>query len=93
MFTFHSDPINGRRATISGRVTEDNSRIELSAAVCSQGDQYNRKLGNKIARGRLTKGKVLDTIEVEGRPTSEVFVQSAIELATRVCSDYTQISG
>ena len=45
---------------------EGNPFLEFSAAVCSDKDHYNKKLGRAIAAGRLAKG---DSVRVDGVAT------------------------
>lgn len=48
------------RCTFFGEV--QNNTLYISVARCSQNDQFNKKMGIKIAGGRFNKGKFINVI-------------------------------
>jgi len=42
--------------TVAYRAVPEDNHVEYSVAVCSDRDNFNKKLGRDIAAGRLTRG-------------------------------------
>jgi len=52
-YYFHSQPFNGVRVTIAGKYEPEAKILKIAAARCSKKDVFNKKIGRKIASGRL----------------------------------------
>ena len=64
MYYYHSPEFkNGVRVTIAG--IYNNGVLVLSAARCSHKDQFNKKIGRKIASGRMYNDQIVLIKKIE----------------------------
>ena len=70
------------RVTIVGKIK--NNFLELSAARCSDKDNFSRKIGRIIAEGRLNKKKYCLRIKLNKKEIQEFKVSKFILYAKRI---------
>ena len=86
---FHSQPNSptGKRATIVGIVDDNKTRIDIGVALCSEKDNFQRKLGRIIAerRARNLKSRYI-SLNVAQRDWKQDFYNFSSELSKTLCS-------
>lgn len=67
------DFLQGGGITVVYRRLKTNSFIEISTAVCSKCDQYNKKIGRILATENFEQGKVIRVPSNGNNPASVVW--------------------
>lgn len=76
---FHGRTTDGRRFTICGLIKR--GRIRVSASLCSFNDNFCRKIGREIAKGRLAKQKAYTKVKCDKREPIKSFVEYGTQLS------------
>jgi hypothetical protein len=75
---YHSSPTNtDRRFTVCGIINGDT--INIGASLCSPKDNFNKKLGRKIARGRATSKPIMSIKIDPALGPGKTFLQFCVE--------------
>lgn len=88
IYRFHSKTTDKCRVTVVGAY--NNGYLNLAVARCSKKDQFNKKLGNIIAEGRLLKGKLHSSVKITDEQGIFGFLKHAkvvseIVKCTKIC--------
>ena len=75
-FLFHEKSKNekGQRRSIAGKI--ENNELKIGVSICGPKDQFNRKLGRKIAEGRANKSPFKVITLSSDEDAREVFYSS-----------------
>lgn len=99
-----TNDLNFRRFTIAGRFEEQNRELSLAISICSNQDQFVRKIGRKKAEGRLFskgfKGNILINLYSNNYFKSKSkkgfkenwFVGKEIKLFTKLCNKLEKLT-
>lgn len=68
---------NSRRLTVAGTFNETTNQLSIGISVCAPNDQFERKRGTAIAKGRSMSKNPFSTIELTEKPTNGEFVALA----------------
>lgn len=86
MMYYHFDEGPHKRgATVAATVVED--QLHFGVSICNPGDQFNKKLGRKIASGRAIK-RPQNIQPLVGRNPKDVFFKHARGVATDQIARY-----
>ena len=64
--------------------------LEVGMAVCSNRDNWNRRKGNMIAKGRLDKGRLFASIPMKGEPSVEMWKSYMLETKVKIADQVEQ---
>lgn len=89
MYRYYSSPNDTNRVSVVGQYA--GGVLKMAAARCSSRDHFVRKIGRKIAEGRLLKDKCT-TLLLEKAPSVAEFIQYAKGFAKDIQGDPTIIN-
>ena len=69
---------NGRHVCIARKVDLENNKVTFGFSVCHPNDVFTKKLGRKIAEGRMNSEKRIETVLGESRPLEAVMQSLAL---------------
>lgn len=88
---FYHSPFEGNkkpRVTICGVIREDNVFVNVYLSIgiarCSEKDNFNKKKGRTIAKGRAYKNSIVTSSYSNEREAEKAFYDLAITLSTEI---------
>ena len=92
-YYYHGTTSDGRRFTIASEVCHEYKMIYSGIALCGPDDNFNRKLGVKIASGRLNANRNHGTVNCNMTESNRNRVGKEQEMFTKyIITEYENVS-